>query len=288
MMPRNTIKHAHTKGRERPPLPVIAIDNIAVWIPIHLLGNREESNGLQVAKANTDWSGSNYDDIPAPKSNSALALPNDGDDSKRKASIHMHTGNESTPKRAKKQDRPSLNYTKENPSNDEDLKPTAKKNTPSPQDGAPNTFPGFKRNSTSTRTGYVVPASRQIIKREHTPNTETDSNSKCESISGRRSTIEDAANDVKPVVSKTGQGIKREPASKTETASNSKCEPMTGQMGESLDEVNTMHINLVYTFAVLMYLQVHDLPDILSPTDPNSIIRFYRFKNTFAESYRPS
>jgi hypothetical protein len=46
--------HAPTKGRERRPLPVIAIDNIVVAIPIlpnGFLENREEDNGLHVAKS---------------------------------------------------------------------------------------------------------------------------------------------------------------------------------------------------------------------------------------------
>jgi hypothetical protein len=58
------------------------------------------------------------------------------------------------------------------PSNDEDRKPAATQATPTP-DGVPSTCAGFKRKSTSTRTGSVVSTSGQGIKLEPVIKAET-------------------------------------------------------------------------------------------------------------------
>jgi hypothetical protein len=193
-MPKDT-KHVPTKGRERerPPLPVIAIDNIAGAIPFHVFGNREESsNGLHVAKSNAGRSAV-HDEESQPDALHGVStdltlqddatrltiMTNNGDDSsKRKArSIHMHSGtctdSEPTTKRPKnKQDRPAMSETEDNASNDEDRKPAAKDTTPKP-DGVPSTCAGLKRKSTSTCSGPVVSSRGQGIKREPVIKTET-------------------------------------------------------------------------------------------------------------------
>jgi hypothetical protein len=67
--------HAPTKGRERRPLPVIAIDNIIVAIPIlpnGFLENREEDNGLHVAKSKADRS---EDSRKTPSPDISIGLP---------------------------------------------------------------------------------------------------------------------------------------------------------------------------------------------------------------------
>jgi hypothetical protein len=276
MMPKNT-KHAPTKGNVRP-LPVLSVYDIVVVIPIGSLGNSEETkNGLHVARSNTGQSAATDARKPAPmistahaRQDGATRLTNDGEDSKRKA--YLHTGSERTTKRANKQDHPGMSYAKDNPSSDKDNKPAAKKTPPNPPtpDGALSMCPDIKVESTSTHIGSVVSTSGQGIKLEQpAPKTETASNLKCEPMTGQENMIDNAANDVKPA-------------------------PMiyttTGWKGKSLNEVNTMHVNLVYTFVALMYLQLHHMPDILSPTDPNyiRIEHFHPFKYHYAESYRPS
>jgi hypothetical protein len=143
MMPTATQYAPATKGRERRPLPVIALDKIIVAIPITngVLRYREEANGLHVA----GWrSAANYDGKrkPAPaKMNTAegcqddvARLPNksDGDHSQ----WNMHTdSDEPTSKRAKKEDRPTMD---DNPSNDDDRKLAAKTTLTTPQDGVSN------------------------------------------------------------------------------------------------------------------------------------------------------
>jgi hypothetical protein len=139
MTPKST-QHAPTKGEERL-LSVNATSN-------GFLGrNREESkNGLHVAKSNAGRS---------------AVLPDE--DSKPDPVI----------KRPKnKQDRPPMSDSEGDPLNDEDRKPAAKNTSPTP-DGVPSTCAGFKRKSTSTRTGSVVSTSGQGIKREPVINAET-------------------------------------------------------------------------------------------------------------------
>jgi hypothetical protein len=100
---------------------------------------------------------------------------------KRKASS---TGSERTTKRPKnKQDRRAMSDSKDNPLNDEDRKPVAKKTSPTPEavpsstcpsndegrkpaasttptpDGVPSTCAGFNRKSMSTRAESVVSTS---------------------------------------------------------------------------------------------------------------------------------
>jgi hypothetical protein len=116
-------------------------------LPTGLLGDSsEETNGLHVTKSNA-------------------RLINDGDDSKRKASLHA--GSERTTKRAKKQDHPGTSYTKDNPSKET---PPTPPTPPPPQNSM---FSGLEVKSTSTHTGSVVSTTGQGIKREPAPKTKT-------------------------------------------------------------------------------------------------------------------
>jgi hypothetical protein len=195
--PKST-KHAPTKGEERL-LPVNAVGN-------GFSGrNREESkNGLHVAKSNAGRSAVLHDEEskPDPVIRTDPTLQDNAtrdDTSKRKArSIRTHTGSERTAKRPKnKQDRPPMSDSEGDPLNDEDRKPAAKNTSPTPDgvpstrpsndedskpaakqaspipDGAPSTCAGFKRKSTSTRTGSMVSTSVQGIKTEDVIKTET-------------------------------------------------------------------------------------------------------------------
>jgi hypothetical protein len=169
--------------------------------------------GLHVAKSNAGRSALHDEEIkPDPMITTDLTLQDDAtrlpimtnngtnDSSKRKASsMHVHTDSEPSAKRPKnKQDRPAMSETEENtsddedrkpaakdttptpdgvpssscPSNDEDRKPAAKSTTPTPDD-APSTCAGFKRKSTSTRTGSAVSTRAQGIKLEPVIKTET-------------------------------------------------------------------------------------------------------------------
>jgi hypothetical protein len=146
--------------------------------------------------------------------------------------VPKYPGSEPMPKRAKKQDRPAMNDTKDNPSNDEDRKPAAKKTTPTP-DGAPSTScPGLQRKRARVPVRVPGPWSLRVHSKSSlsllsrsslllypphaVPATRSTQKIKVEPALKTEAATDDVLPPAVPAMS--GQEIKREPTLYTETA----------------------------------------------------------------------